>query len=421
MTKRVKLEQEKKCGKGCFKVKNGLYILHLKGSYYDIGYQHGILLTDWCKANLRATINLAKEQKIDLTILRKNWEVIKKFIPRNSLDEMKGLSDSLEMSINEIGMIWIVGETLYSRCCGASLWKNATKNHKLIHIRSYDVPYIVRDPISNEIIQEKSILIISEPDAGYAFMYPTMAGFVCHGGINEKGIAVSYTWSWNNERKIKGIPVTIRLNNALTCAASAKEVIEILRENRTCGYNFIISDGNKRKGYILEQTTNYSIINEWDNPNESNNPFWNIENCVRRTNFFINTLTAKTQRNKYKPNGIENFINMLMGFNYLGNVLPIFFTWRHYRTLSNEIEKNYSNIDLDCAVSFIRNIYCGKTDPFLAISQKLSKRRYSPMHQWVACPETGDMLLSFANSKNSAEKNDIYRCNLFNFINRNKS
>jgi hypothetical protein len=39
------------------------------------------------------------------------------------------------------------------------------------------------------------------------------------------------------------------------------------------------------------------------------------------------------------------------------------------------------------------------------------------MHQWVACPKTGEIVVSFASAKKNAHQNPVYYFNLFELLN----
>jgi hypothetical protein len=42
---------------------------------------------------------------------------------------------------------------------------------------------------------------------------------------------------------------------------------------------------------------------------------------------------------------------------------------------------------------------------------------YTSGHQWVACPKTGDILISIGTHENHAYKNPVHRFNLFDLLN----
>jgi hypothetical protein len=196
-------------------------------------------------------------------------------------------------------------------------------------------------------------------------------------------------------------------------ASNINEALEIINSNKTCGFNFIISD--KDKAYATEQTLSLSYNGTWDDPIESTNPFWSIDHVVRRTNIFINPILAKYQRKYYNPS-IFPLLMMFFKINPIGykSIFSSSTSWLHYRALSNEIEKLWGNLNLNNSMELLRNLYLGKSDIRFFIIQKIGY--YIPLHQWVAYPETGDILISFADSETDAHRNQVYHFNLFELL-----
>ena len=70
---------------------------------------------------------------------------------------------------------------------------------------------------------------------------------------------------------------------------------------------------------------------------------------------------------------------------------------------------------LACNVLMLRTIYCGKKDILWYLIQK-SSLAYTSMHQWVACPEKGDILLSFAVGETSAHECPVQYFNMYKLL-----
>jgi len=188
-------------------------------------------------------------------------------------------------------------------------------------------------------------------------------------------------------------------------ASTLEEAIEIINSNKTIGLNFIISDGNKREAVVVEQSANYTYVGTWDNPVESASRYWAIDHVVRRGNCFLDTVLSDTQ-NKiwFKQN---SFLMWLFS--------PVL---RQYVALSKGIEQNLGSLDLNSSMAMIRSVYKCRTDIFFFFLHKIILRRTIPTwDQWVACPETGDMVVSFAQDGKSAYDSPIIYVNLFQLLN----
>lgn len=401
---------------GWLEERNGVKILHISGSYYEMAYQANSLLKYESLEFIRALLYKSKQMGVPQEDLLELWKIMKQYVPEIMLQYLQGSSDALNMSLDEIGSVFMVFEKIYTGGCGvASIWGSSTASNELIHMRSLDWPLSVIDPITGKYIQENKVLVVAKPDNGYAIMYPSASCLFFTGGINEKGIATSILYSWNNDQTCYGTPVPLRHLMALFTSSTASEAIDILSTNETNGYNFIVSDGKIPIGYALETTASKMYYGTWNDSSESIRPFWSIPNVVRRTNFFISPECASEQRPRYRPS-IFPFISTFLFRNRLGNTLiPAAIPWMHYIALSKGIEKLTGKMNLDNALGMLRNVYLGRTDLRFFFIQKF--QAFTPLHQWVACPVTGDMFCAFAEKNKSAMKTTVHHFNLYDLLN----
>jgi hypothetical protein len=70
-------------------------------------------------------------------------------------------------------------------------------------------------------------------------------------------------------------------------------------------------------------------------------------------------------------------------------------------------------------MDILQSIYRGKTDLFLRFLGR--KHGFGVYHQWVACPETGDMAISFASDDKTAQYNQVHYFNLFDLLETKQS
>lgn len=395
---------------------NEFTILHLNGSYYNMGFQHGSLLKNEIKENYRAFLNYTKPFGWNYSFYVWLWNEIKKYIPQEYKDEMQGMADGsgisfLNISIGNIMIDWF-------HCCEAAAWGPATVDGKLIHMRSFDWSMKMIDPQTGSRLKENQILMVRDPKNGYASLEPSFSGIIGGpGGINEKGIGIgilcSYCFDEINSTHAEGIPITFRIKMVLDRTSNIYDAVDIINSNTTCGYNFVISD--KDSAYAVEQSLKHSYWGTFDDPVESTYPFWSISHVIRRTNIFITPKLAAIQRDRYIPSFFPLFM-MVLKKNPVGykSMFSSSISWMHYNALSKEIKKLWGSIELNNSMDMIREIYRGKTDFRFFIVQKLGT--YVPLHQWVTCPKTGDMLICFADADKDAHKNPVYSFNLFELL-----
>lgn len=314
---------------------DGITILYLNGTYYEMGFQHGSLLKEQVNENYRAILHFSEQKGISYEKLNDMWNTMKEYVPQDYIDEMNGLADASGLSfevINTINMApTFLGRKLF-QCSGFSAWGNATETGELIHAKSYDYPLFIKDPVSGKHIQENQIIMIRKPSDGYASLNPSIIGLYGSGGINEKGIGLASLYSWSFDNSIEGTPRRFKMPLIMDRAANAEEAIELLFSNKTIGFNTILSDANEPAGYALEETKNHSYIGTWNHPSESIDPFWSIKQVVRRSNTFLHPETAATQRPLYNPSSL---LLMFLGQN---DYYPMYI---HYKALSDEIENRW--------------------------------------------------------------------------------
>ena len=414
----IENKYDKILSKASIEIIDNVTILHLNGSYYEMGYQHGNLLKEQVKQNYRAIMHFAEQKNVSIDELVDIWNIMKNYIPQEYLDETQGLADGSDLPIDYINIAnmlqIVIGTKLYA-CSGFSIWGSSTIDGNIIHGRSFDYPRWIQDPITGKYVQENQILLIRKPDNRYASMTPSLAGLYGGGGINENGVVFGSLGSWSNDYSYYGTPMRIIIPMLLDKATNAEEAINILILNRTIGYNAIISDAKKNIGFVVEQTRNITYIGTWNNSVESNYPFYSIKDVVRRSNLFINTSTALTQRQIYNPSSL---LLMLLGLN---DYYPMFI---QYEALSRGIEKRYGNLDLNSSMDVLREVYSGHNHLIILFLHKINPideiaKHYGyleAINQWVLSPKTGDMLISFADANKRAWENPVHYFNFYDLL-----
>jgi len=396
---------------GWLEERDGVKILHLNGSNYEMGFQHGTLLKEEVKQNIRAYLNYSN---VSIDYLMNIWNTMKNYVPQEYIDELQGMADGAGITFDEIAaanMVIIIGD---AGCFGISAWGNATEDGRLYHTRSFDQPFDIQDPVTGSYAHENSVLIVRNPDDGYASISPSVAGTMHGGGgFNEQGIAIGQQVCWSKDYTFNGTPGQFRVQSVLDHASTIIDAIDILTTNKDMGWNFIVSDSKISIGFAVETTGNHSYFGTCDDPKEGNHPFWNIDCVVRRTNFFIDKDIAATQRDHYNPSGFINFIKLALR-------TDVFFAvWRSYKVVSEGIKNNFGSMNLNSTMTMIRNCYSGKTDFLLRLIVTLAEGTSfnRAWNMWVACPDLGDLTVCFASRDSIAFNNPVHYFNFYELLN----
>jgi hypothetical protein len=390
---------------------DGAIVLHVNGSHYDIGYQHGYLLKDKIYENYHMVFDDVTEEVKEY--IREFWNIYEEpFTPNEYLEEIQGLVDGSGMTYDEIILFFTGWRYIMfgNSCIEMAAWGPATSDGKLYSLYSCDLPEVAYNETTGKYLHDNQILMVREPEDGYATLSVILPGEIMGiGGINEKGLSIAIESSPSYDVNYQCVSPIYRCRMLLEQASNSAEAIEILKSDSTGGINYILSDGNAPAAFVIEETSNYFYIGHFDHPVENTKPFWSINHVVRRKNMYIHPLTAMTQRNLYNPK-LYLLLGLLPRNNYWFN------PWRYYKTISNEIEKLWGNLNLTNTMDMLRNIYQGKTDIFLAFLNKIGKEKFASYYQWVACPETGDFAVSFAHGEKRAQYNKIHYVNLFDLL-----
>ncbi len=400
---------------GWLEQQDNITILHVNGSNYQMGYQHGYLLREKVQENVRAFLSFADHHlsRNELLIL---WNISKPYVPSEYIQELQGIADGANISFNDIAESIMAVEYADHGCYGIAAWGPATVDGTLYHSRSFDLPSTIQDPITGRYAHENTVLVVRDPTNGSASLCPSVAGsFHTGGGMNENGVCLGIQICWSKDQTFQGTPYHFRVQQVLDYATTAEEAIQMLNTNRTHGFNFIVSQANPPAGFIIEQTANLTYVGTHNTSIESTAPFWGIDHVVRRTNVFIDPTVAATQRKRYDPTGFIGFLNLLF---YKKTNCPFFAVYQLYSSVSHEINASWSTMDLNRTMQVLQNGYRGGDNFLLRLIEKLGKGTgmAEAWNQWAACPANGDMVVSFATHDQMAYTTEPHFFNLYQLL-----
>lgn len=393
---------------GWLEERDGVLVLHVSGSHYEMGYQHGWLLRNETRANLRAML-----QGRSVSDLYAMWNTTEPYVPAAYVAELQGLADGAGMPFRRVAAAYMSIVTWGIGCFGIAAWGNATRDGSLYHFRSFDLPMDIQDPVTGTYVHENAVLVVREPRHGYASLSPSVAGSLHGGGgFNEAGIAVGIHTSWTHDTTFEGMPATFRIQMTLDHAESAAQAVSALTTNGTVGWNFVVSDCDTPVGYAVETTANHSYVGACDSPVESTPPFWSIDDVVRRTNFFVAPETAATQRSHYDPSGLRGLMRLFTDGE------PFYVIWRSYKAMSELLERHHGTVEFNGSMELFQRGYRGDTDLGLKLLIHLAEGTSfnRAWNMWVADPASGDVDVAFASREQPAQYNEPHRFNLYELL-----
>lgn len=246
-----------RCGQGWLERIDGYLVLHLKGTPYQMGYQHGTLLKDHARANLRyllevkgdtdlvevGPLRLKPRQAIETII-----KVQKPFVPTKYFEELRGLADGAGMPLEDVQVTNFIPEMFH--CSGFALMNSATKDGTLYHGR-------VLDYATDWKLQEHAVIIVAEPAGGIPFVNVTYAGFIGSvTGMNAKHVSIG-EMGGGGLGHWEGVPMAFLVREVLERADDLDAAIAVFRDNpRTCQYFYVISDAKTNRAVGMEASWN---------------------------------------------------------------------------------------------------------------------------------------------------------------------
>ncbi|NOX96937.1 MAG: hypothetical protein GXO98_02540 [Nitrospirae bacterium] len=228
-------------GKGRLLVRNGQRSLYLEGTPYEIGYQHGKLLSSSVR---RLTERIVYGVGLYYSLEKGQWflneakKVIERqrpFIAPEYFEEMRGLADGSGVPLEIIQAANIFPE--FFHCSGVAVFGRATKNGELLHAR-------VLDYMTEVGLQDEAVVMAVNRNGVLRFVNVSYAGFIGSvTGMNEKEVAIG-EMGGRGEGLWDGTPMSLLLRGALEHAGTLEEAVSYMRNHaRTCEYYYVISDG----------------------------------------------------------------------------------------------------------------------------------------------------------------------------------
>jgi isopenicillin-N N-acyltransferase-like protein len=250
-----------RCGAGFLEDIDGARVLHVSGTPYEMGYQHGVLLKDEIHAMVRFLFDVkakefSEQLQLDLgngllklkpdakAIIGTITAIQKKHIPPAHLEEIRGVADGANIDYDEILRANFIPELFH--CSGFALSGKATKDGTLYHGRVLDYGCDWR-------LQEHAVVMIAKPNGKIPFVNITYSGFVGSvTGMNAKQVAIG-EMGGRGLGKWNGTPMALLFRLALEEADDLDEAVAIFRDRpRTCQYYYVISDGKTGRAVGME-------------------------------------------------------------------------------------------------------------------------------------------------------------------------
>ena len=248
----ARAETVARCGQGWLERIDGYPVLHLKGTPYEIGYQHGALLKQDVRANLDYLVNVKGATPVKIgpvpvspraaidAIVKLQW----RHVPPKYFDEMAALAAAADLKVEDVRMGNFIPEMFH--CSGFAVMNSATQDGTLYHGRVLD--YAV-----DWQLQDHAVLIVCEPTGEIPFVNVTYAGFIGSvTGMNSHHVSIG-EMGGGGQGHWDGMPMALLVREVLQTAGDLDAAIATMRDHpRTCQYFYVIADGNTNRAVGME-------------------------------------------------------------------------------------------------------------------------------------------------------------------------
>ncbi|HHT26081.1 MAG TPA: BamA/TamA family outer membrane protein [Firmicutes bacterium] len=259
-------------GQGYLVEYDGIKVLHLKGTPFEMGVQHGVLLGEEASA-LRPYVDPALQERTGMDKLvwlfqdfYMNVKLLPTFlrnIPERYIEEMQGFihgaSGGKDKAIKPIVVSNVSQDLSVAMCTSLAVWGSASVDGHLYHARNLDnsLPLV---------LAKSALVMIVEPEGKIPFItlsYPANFG-VMH-AMNAKGITISMSYSFAVENSIDGLPLVFLLREVMERAETLDQAVHIIKEApRTIGLNILIGDAKEPRAVVVEAAANHYAVRTAD-------------------------------------------------------------------------------------------------------------------------------------------------------------
>ena len=250
--------------------REGLPVVYLEGSPYEIGKQHGELLNTSVRQSVGQLLDYFRRYpKVPLVgtwlanaWLDRSWSQARPYIPSDDLEELRGLSDGSGVPLADLRRLHAIPDRTYA-CSSLAVWGKATADGRLIHTRNLD--WNIRAGI-----QRQAVVFVVRPAGKHAFVNLGWAGFIgVLSGINDQGISIGQIGAETADLSYRGLPMAFLMRRVLERSADLPGAVAVLKEGpRTVGVNYLIADAKVPQAVAVETTRHHLAVFRDDDPNE---------------------------------------------------------------------------------------------------------------------------------------------------------
>jgi isopenicillin-N N-acyltransferase-like protein len=253
-----------------------LPVVHLSGTPYEIGYQHGVLMRDRAREHYRNAFAFMQTlPKFRLfTRLQVNWYLdriwndLAPHVPGDHLDEMRGLADGSGVRLADVHRAHAIPDAYPTQCSVGAFWGEATEGGRFLQFRNLDWSRALG-------VHNYGCVFVVAPEGKHRFVNLGFIGFIgALSGLNERGIAIGQIGSRSADEHHKGTSFVFLLRRILEEAGTADDAARIVSEaRRTVGINYVVGSAIEQRAVAMETTARHFARFHDADPGEEKSEF----------------------------------------------------------------------------------------------------------------------------------------------------
>jgi len=332
-------------GKAFVEEVDGTTVVHLSGTPYEMGYEHGSLFAAEIQATFRALEGALDDLQGEIGVPRFAvtyfldllYKRAAPHIPDRYKRELEGLADGSGVSLQMLRWAHVISVVTERDCSSFAVFGSATAGGKMYHGRNFDWSMGLG-------LQEHTALFIYHPDGQIPFASPGYIGMAgCLSGMNAERVSIAQIGAITSDGRWDGIPLMFLLRRILEECSNVDDAEALIRSaRRTVGYNYVVADGKESQARAFETTANHCAVFTDDDPTESPVAYAiPVKGAVFRADGAVDQTVRKYQK------CAKGYPNMPYGSNSYE---------RRYKGMATHIQQNYGKIDADVALDILRAV-----------------------------------------------------------------
>jgi hypothetical protein len=250
-------------GKASLEKRDYIRVLHLKGTPFEMGYQHGILL----KKEILEILKKRTDIESYFSLFKKGSTLkylrhIEPKIPSQYIDEIKGMAAALNIDYDYLLASKVIWELNKIACTIVAANSGATADGNIIHLRSME-----NHPKTQTFLE--ILVIFYEPEQGNSFVSINGPGAIgVYSGMNQKQMTVedNLVRCLKEDFSRDGIPLTLLRRQIIQYSGKIEDVQTYIEQyTRSSPNNILVTDAKVNEMRVYELGLKKFAVRKPDN------------------------------------------------------------------------------------------------------------------------------------------------------------